>query len=64
MAHKAIWRCKQACISGKGCTLKAWSEEQPNGNYCPYGIMTPCWERYQAKKGQQRLNLYGGAGDE
>ena len=57
MAHKAIWRCKQGCLANRGCTLKAWSEDPPAGDYCPYGIMNPCWERYQAKKGQRRLGV-------
>lgn len=58
MAHRAIWRCVQGCVGARGCTAKAWTEERPVN--CLYGIMAPCWVRYQAKKGQQRLNVYGG----
>lgn len=62
MAHRAIWRCVQGCVGRRGCTAKAWTEEQPLN--CLYGIMAPCWVRYQAKKGQQRLNVNGGVDDE
>lgn len=62
MAHRAVWRCLQGCIAGNGCTAKAWNEETPIN--CLYGVMAPCWVRYQAKKGQQRLNVNGGGDDE